>query len=323
MIMKHISILVPETAIPAAIVDPSYMFNAVNEFYKSAGHQPFFQVHLVGHAPEVTLNGGSVIIRPEKLLEDIDKTDLVIIPAISGDMAQSVKLNEVYLPWLHKQYNNGSEVASLCVGAFLLASSGLLDGKSCSTHWLYANDFRNMYPEVHLADDRIITEQNGIYSSGGASSYWNLLLYLVEKFTSKEMAVMASKFFLLDTAKASQLPFSIFKGQKQHGDDLILDVQSFLEDNFQLKLSVDDLSDKYAIGRRTFERRFKKATSNTIVEYIQRIRVEAAKKDLEGGYKNVNEIMYEVGYTDPKAFRDVFKKFCGMTPAEYRDKFRN
>lgn len=320
--MKHISILVPETAIPAAILDPSYMFNAVNEFYKSSGHQAFFQVQLVGHAPEVTLNGGSVIIRPEKMLEDIDKTDLIIVPAISGDMARSVKINEVYLPWLQKHYNNGAEVASLCVGAFLLASSGLLNGKSCSTHWLFANDFRAMYPEVHLADDRIITEQSGIYSSGGASSYWNLLLYLVEKFTSKEMAVMASKFFLLDTAKASQLPFSMFKGQKQHGDELILEVQSFLENNYQLKLSVDDLSDKYAIGRRTFERRFKKATSNTIVEYVQRIRVEAAKKNLESGHKNVNEIMYEVGYTDPKAFRDVFKKFCGMTPAEYRDKFR-
>ncbi|MBL7836138.1 MAG: helix-turn-helix domain-containing protein [Bacteroidetes bacterium] len=320
--MKQVSILVPETAVPAAVVDPSYMFNAVNEFYKSSGHQPFFQVQLVAHAPEVALNGGTVTIKPDKLLSEVVKTDLIIVPAISGDMAQSVKLNEVYRDWIINQYKQGAEVASLCVGAFLLASTGLLDGKTCSTHWLFANDFKQQFPQVKLSDDRVITEQNGIYSSGGASSYWNLLLYLVEKYTSKEMAIMASKFFLLDTAKASQLPFSIFKGQKLHGDELILDVQSFLEDNYQLKLSIDDLSEKYAIGRRTFERRFKKATSNTIIEYIQRIRVEAAKKQMETGYKNVSEIMYEVGYTDPKAFREVFKKYCGMSPAEYKDKFR-
>ncbi len=320
--MKHVSILVPETAVPAAIVDPSYMFNAVNEFYKSAGHQPFFKVNLVGHSPEVVLNGGSVVIKPEKLLSEVSKTDLIIVPAITVNMAQSVKLNEVYKDWIVKQYNNGAEVASLCVGAFLLASTGLLDGKTCSTHWLFVNDFKQQYPNVLLSDDRVITEQNGIYSSGGASSYWNLLLYLVEKYTTKEMAIMASKFFLLDTAKASQLPFSIFKWQKLHGDELILEVQCFLEDNYQLKLGIDDLSEKYAIGRRTFERRFKKATSNTIVEYIQRIRVEAAKKQMELGHKNVSEIMYEVGYTDPKAFREVFKKYCGISPAEYRDKFR-
>lgn len=320
--MKSVSILVPETAVPASVFDPSYMFNAVNEFFKSSGHQPFFDVQLVGHSSSVDLGNGTVTIHPNKLLNEVKKTDLIIIPAISGDMMQAVEKNSIYKDWIMRHHKMGAEVASLCVGAFLLASTGLLDGKSCSTHWLYAKDFRTNFPDVQLCDDRIITEQNGIYSSGGASSYWNLLLYLVEKYTSKEMAVMASKFFLLDTQKASQLPFSLFKGQKDHGDELVLKVQEFLESNYQLKLSVDDLSDKYAIGRRTFERRFKKATSNTLVEYTQRVRVEAAKKMLEGKLRNVNEVMYEVGYTDPKAFRDVFKKYSGMTPMEYKVKYR-
>lgn len=319
--MKHVSILVPETAIPAAIVDPSYMFKAVNEFFKTSGHQPFFDVHLVGLKKEVELNEGSIVIRTDALIQDVKKTDLIIIPAISGDVSIALEKNEGFNEWLVKQHQSGAEIASLCIGAFMLASTGLINGKTCSTHWLFANDFRKMFPEVILSDDKVITEQNGIYSSGGASSYWNLLLYLVEKYTSREMAIMASKFFLLDIEKNSQLPFSIFKGQKDHGDELILSVQEFLENNFQLRISVDDLAEKYNIGRRTFERRFKKATTNTLVEYMQRIKVEAAKKQLENGHKTVNEVMYEVGYTDSKAFRDVFRKNTGMSPVDYRSKY--
>lgn len=319
--MKHVSILVPETAIPAAIVDPSYMFKAVNEFFKTSGHQPFFDVHLVGLKKEVELNEGSIVIRTDALIQDVKKTDLIIIPAISGDVSIALEKNEGFNDWLVKQHQSGAEIASLCIGAFMLASTGLINGKTCSTHWLFANDFRKMFPEVILSDDKVITEQNGIYSSGGASSYWNLLLYLVEKYTSREMAIMASKFFLLDIEKNSQLPFSIFKGQKDHGDELILSVQEFLENNFQLRISVDDLAEKYNIGRRTFERRFKKATTNTLVEYMQRIKVEAAKKQLENGHKTVNEVMYEVGYTDSKAFRDVFRKNTGMSPVDYRSKY--
>ncbi len=178
-----------------------------------------------------------------------------------------------------------------------------------------------MFPEVKLAEDRIITDEKGLYSSGGASTYWNLLLYLVEKYTSREMAIMASKFFLLDIEKDSQLPFRIFKGQKEHKDSLILSAQNFIEENFKDKITIDDLAERFNIGRRTFERRFKKATSNTIIEYVQRVKVEAAKVDLEKGRKTVTEIMYDVGYSDSKSFRDVFKKYAGMSPLDYRNRF--
>src|SRR5262249_14337155 len=211
------------------------------------------------------------------------------------------------------QREAGAEVASLCLGAFLFAATGLLDGKSCSTHWLFVNEFRTMFPDVTLVDDKIITEQNGLYSSGGANSYWNLLLHLVEKYTSREMAIVASKFFVLDIARNSQSPFSIFKGQKIHNDTDIVKTQEFIETRYQDKLSVDELCDTFAIGRRTFERRFKKATNNSVAEYIQRVKIEAAKKQLESGRKTVSEVMYDVGYTDNKAFRDVFKKITSMS----------
>jgi transcriptional regulator GlxA family with amidase domain len=319
--MKKVAILVPETAVPAAIVDPRYMFTAVNEFYRSAGHQPFFDVKLVSMSKTVALNGGLVVIHPELLLEKSGQMDLIIVPALSGNMAEAVKRNRAFVPWILSQYKRGAEVASLCLGAFLLASTGLLNGKTCSTHWLFANDFRNMFPEVDLAADKVITEQHGLYSSGGASSYWNLLLYLVEKYTNREMAVLATKFFQLDIGRQSQSPFMMFRGQKEHEDVEILKAQEFVEKNYRSKINVDELAYRFKIGRRTFERRFKKATSNTPIEYIQRIKIEAAKKQLETGRKTVNEVMYSVGYNDHKAFREVFRRIAGLSPLEYRNKF--
>ncbi|AFK01541.1 transcriptional regulator, AraC family [Emticicia oligotrophica DSM 17448] len=321
--MKTILILVPETAVPAAIVDPRYMFSAINEFYKAAELQPAFDVKLVGLTKEVSLNDGLFSVHPDYTIQNAPKADLIIIPALSGNLQNALQKNEDFTPWIKEQHKNGSEVASLCIGAFLLASTGLLNGKSCSTHWLFANEFRNMFPEIILTDDRVITEQNGIYSSGGASSYWNLLLYLVEKYTNREMAIMASKFFLLEMGRNSQSPFVMFQGQKDHEDKQILQAQEFIEKHYQTKLNVDDLADRFGIGRRTFERRFKKATSNTVIEYIQRVKIESAKKQLESGRKTVNEVMYDVGYTDLKAFRDVFKKIVGMSPIEYRNKYNS
>nr|MBI1231915.1 helix-turn-helix domain-containing protein [Cytophagales bacterium] len=321
--MKNVHILVPETAIPAAIVDPQYMFTAINGFLAAGGQPPFFNVRLLGLTSEVRLNGGLIVVKPDMLLENAEKSDLIIIPAISGDLVAALEKNSALTAWIVARYQEGAEVASLCIGAFLLAATGLLNGKTCSTHWMHAQTFRSMFPEVNLVDDLVISEQNGLYSSGGANAYWSLLLYLVEKYTSREMAIMASKYFLLDMEKTSQLPFSIFKGQKSHGDEGILASQIYLEKYFDQKISVDQLADRYGVGRRTFERRFKKATNNTVVEYMQRVKIEAAKRHLEQGRKTVGEIMYEVGYTDPKAFRDVFKKYTAMSPQDYRNKFKN
>lgn len=319
--MKNIMILVPETAVPAAIVDPRYMFTAVNEFLKGAGKPPLFKVQLVGMTREVRLNDGLFSIHTDLLLSDAKNADLVIVPAVSGDLGHAIALNRDFLPWIREQYAGGAEVASLCLGAFLLASTGLLNGKSCSTHWLFVNEFRHMFPEVWLVDNRIVTDENGLYTSGGASSYWNLLLHLVEKYTDRKTAILASKFFVLDIDRNSQSPFSMFKGQKVHDDGDIAKVQEFIENNFQDRITVDHLSEKFGIGRRTLERRFKKATDNTVTEYVQRVKIEAAKRDFEVTRKNINEVMYDVGYTDTKAFRTLFRKITGLSPIEYRNKY--
>lgn len=319
--MKHVSILVPETAVMAAIADPCYLFSAVNQFLEASGKPALFKVELVGTSKEVLLNNSMFSVHADRLLEDIEKTDLIFIPAISGNIEMALELNKELIPWIVKQHRNGAEVASLCIGAFLLASTGLLSGKKCSTHWLHANKFRTMFPDVELVDGNIITEEQGIYSSGGASSYWNLLLYLTEKYTDRDTAILASKFFAIDIDRESQAAFMMFSGQRDHQDAEIKKAQEFIETNYQDKLTVDQLADKFAIGRRSFDRRFKKATNNTVLEYIQRVKIEAAKRSFEKSLKNINEVMFDVGYTDTKAFRDLFKKITGLTPAEYRNKY--
>ncbi len=319
--MKHVSILVPQSSVIEAIADPRYMFNAVNQFLQSEGKSPLFDVHLVAATPEVKLDNSLFSVHADVLLKDVKKTDLIFIPALSGDIKKAVELNAAMIPWIQEQYKKGAEVASLCVGAFLLAATGLLSGKQCSTHWLFANEFRNMFPDVELVDGSIITEENGLYSSGGANSYWNLLLYLVEKYTNRDIAILASKFFAIEIDRNSQNAFMMFQGQKEHEDGEIKLAQEFIEENYPDKITVDNLADKFAIGRRSFERRFKKATHNTVIEYMQRVKIEAAKRSFESSRKNINEVMFDVGYTDTKAFRTVFKKITGLTPVEYRNKY--
>jgi transcriptional regulator GlxA family with amidase domain len=319
--MKHVSILIPHDAVLASIVDPRILFTGVNDFLAAEGSDPIFNVQLVGLTPEVRLHNGVFTVHSDVLIKDLKKTDLILVPAIGGDMRAAIKKNEEFLPWIIDQYNRGAEVASLCIGSFLLASTGLLDGKECSSHWRQANEFREMFPNVTLVDGRIVTEQQGLYSSGGATSYWNMLLHLVEKYAGRPMAITAAKVYALEIDRKSQSPFIMFNGQKQHEDEPIKQAQEFIEKNINEKISVEELAVKYAIGKRHFIRRFKKATNNTPIEYIQRVKIEAAKKELENSRKTVNEVMYDVGYIDIKAFRTVFKKITGLSPIEYRNKY--
>jgi transcriptional regulator GlxA family with amidase domain len=319
--MKNVSILVPESSVMQAIADPQYLFTAVNQFLTVSGKNPLFNVQLVGLKKEVKLNGGMFSVHTDVQVKDVTKTDLIFIPALFGDLSTAVKKNQNLVPWIVEQYGKGAEVASLCVGAFLLASTGLLNGKKCSTHWGFQQEFKEMFPDVEVVEGSIVTEENRIYSSGGANSYWNLLLYLVEKYTDRETAILASKYFAIDIGRDSQSAFAMFKGQKEHKDFEIKEAQEYIESNFHDKITIDVLADKFGIGRRSFERRFKKATNNTVIEYIQRIKVEAAKRSFETSRKNISEVMYDVGYTDTKAFRDVFKKITGLTPIEYRNKY--
>lgn len=320
--MKHISILVPESAILGSLEGTRQMFTQVNRFMKDKGLAPLFHVQLVGLSHQVNVNGGLFTINVNVLINEVMQTDLIVIPAIDGDMQVALELNKDFIPWIIAQNNKGAEVASLCLGAFLLASTGLLKGKKCATHWMAENAFRTMFPDVQLITEKIITDENGFYSSGGAFSYLNLILYLIEKYAGRDIALLSAKVFAIEIDRHNQLPFTIFQGQKDHDDISIKTAQEFIEKNYQEKITVEQLSSMLAIGRRNFERRFKKATSNTVMEYVQRVKIEIAKKSLENSLKNVTEVMYDVGYIDTKAFRNTFKKITGISPIEYKNKYK-
>ncbi len=317
--MKHVSIIVPQgDSILSSIIGPFKALNAANDYLQKTGRGPMFDIHLVGLSDETKLYGGLFSVHPDTMMNTVKKTDLIIIPALNP---KSLSVNQDFIPWITDQYKRGAEVASLCVGAFLLASTGLIKGKACTTHWMAADAFRQMFPDVKLVPEKIIIDDNGIYSSGGAYSFINLVLHLIEKHCGRDVAVFVSKVLEVEIERKSQSPFTIFMGQKEHEDDPIKKAQEYIESNVAEKISVDYLAGLSLISRRNFERRFKKATANTPVEYLQRVKIEAAKKSLESGRENINEVMYAVGYSDSKAFRTTFKKITGLSPLDYRKKY--
>ena len=319
--MKHISILVPKGAILGSLEGTRQLFTQVNHFFKDRELPLPFQVQLVGLTTATPLTGGLFTAHNHVVFQEVEKTDLIIVPAFDGDIEQALEANKDFIPWIVDQYKKGAEVASLCMGAFILASTGLLKGRKCATHWMAANDFRKMFPDVQLVTEKIITDEHRIYSSGGAFSYLNLILYLIEKYCGRAAAVFCAKSFAIDIDRESQSPFMMFNGQKDHEDESIKKAQVFIEENFHDKITVDGLAEMLALSRRNLERRFKRATSNTVVEYMQRVKIEAAKISLESSRENVNEVMYKVGYTDTKAFRTTFKKITGLSPVQYRSKY--
>jgi transcriptional regulator GlxA family with amidase domain len=278
------------------------------------------EIRIAGFVTDPKSNAGFFSVCPVDI-QEIKNTDLLIIPSLSHDYENVIKKNKELIIWIREQYKAGAEIASICTGAFLLAATGLLDGKTCSTHWNAAIDFKRMFPNIHLQTDKLITAAQGIYTNGGAYSFLNLILFLVEKYFDRETAILCSKVFQIDIERTSQSPFFIFQKQKNHGDELICQAQSYIEENLSEKISFEVLASKLATSRRNFDRRFIKAVGNTPVEYLQRVKVEVAKKTLEKGRKSIFEVMDEVGYSDDKAFREVFKKITGLSPLDYRAKY--
>ena len=320
--MKHLTIVVPEGQNNLSSIVGAYkIFTRANEYWVKAGRAELFRIQLAGISKVVNFYEGLFVVKPHTNIEAISKTDLIIIPSLNHNYEDAVKRNQPLIDWIRSQYETGAEVASICTGAFILASSGLLDGKNCATHWAAADNFKLMFPLVNLQPDQLITDENGIYTNGGAYSFLNLMIYLVEKYYNRQTAIFCSKVFQIEMDRQSQSAFTIFTGQKKHDDEMVKLAQAYIEDKLDEKISVEHLSSHFSVGRRNFDRRFIKATGNTPVEYAQRVKVESAKKTFETSRKTINEVMYAVGYSDVKAFREVFRRITGMSPLAYRAKY--
>jgi transcriptional regulator GlxA family with amidase domain len=324
--MKHLSILVPNEqtnlSTVACIIGALQVFSEANNYLARKDAKAIFKIDLVGTAKNEWLHNNFLSIKHQCVINEIGKTNLIIIPASlvrSYDTASDN--NKLLIDWLKLQYKQGAEIASMCAGSFMLASTGLLAGKACSTHWALSENFRELFPEVKLQTDNLITDEKGIYTNGGAYSFLHLLMYLVEKFYDRQTVIHCAKYFQVDLDRYYQSEFSIFNGHKKHNDEAILEAQKFIEENYQDKISIERLASGLSIGRRNFDRRFIRATGITPLDYLQRVKIEAAKKLFETSRKTVNEIMYEVGYNDAKAFRDVFSRVTGLSPLSYKSKY--
>lgn len=319
--MKTISLLVYEDVVLSALSGPLDILISTNKLLQETGKPPAFQVELVSEKlKNIQLHQPAQFIC-HKTLPEAKRTDLVMAPAFNGNPETVLEKNRALVKWIKAMHEAGAEVASLCYGSYFLGEAGLLNGKPCTSHWMTVENMQLKYPDANVLPDVVITDQEGTYTSGGAFSSLNLILYLVEKFCGREIGVQISKMFSIDMDRVSQAHFSVFRGQRDHEDEEILKAQTFIEQNYDKDISVEQIAEQAHMSRRNFIRRFKKATHNTPLEYLQRVKIEAAKKALEKSAQNISSLMYEVGYNDAKTFRNVFKRFTGLTPQEYRGKY--
>lgn len=197
--MKHISILVPEGENNVSSIVGAYkILNRANHFWKEQQQKESFIIELVGLSRQVSFHNDLFCVKPQKMISAITQTSLIIIPSLNHNFQQAIERNKPLIEWIDTQYKNGAEVASICTGAFLLASTGLLNGKNCSTHWAFENTLKHLFPEVNVQTGTLITDENGIYTNGGAYSFLNLLIYLVEKYFDRQTAIFCSKVFQIE-----------------------------------------------------------------------------------------------------------------------------
>jgi transcriptional regulator GlxA family with amidase domain len=320
--MKTIAILAYEEAVLSSFSGAVDMLQVANGYLQSLGREPFFKIEIVSdRAPNPTRMSAPAQILCSRTLEQARDADIILVPAFNASPDAVLEKNAHIVRWLREQYEAGKEIGSLCFGAYFLAEAGLLEGKQATSHWLALPDMRLRYPNVELLPDVLMTDKDGIYTSGGALLSWNLVLYLVEKFVSRELAIAVSKMFNIDLDKGRQSHFTVFHGQRSHGDEHILNAQNYIESRYGEPISIEQVAAQALMSKRNFIRRFKKATGNTPMEYIQRVKIEAAKKALENSGGDVNSVMYDAGYNDLKSFRKVFRQVTGMTPQDYRRKF--
>lgn len=299
----------------AALLD---VFESVNKFYEQDNNAPFFKISTLTAISGTTPIGDYVA---EPISAD-KKYGLILVPAFScDDLKTAIRNNHSCINWLHRQYAGGAEVASFCTGAFLLAASGLLDQKAATTHINATGEFSAAFPLVNLKPEAVVTEEQGIYTSGGATSTFHLLLRIIENHCGREMAVRIAKYFAIDMDREHQTYFGTFQPRQVHQDELVTKVQQRIKKNYAQVNTIEEIVNDIPASRRNLVRRFKMATGNTPIEYLQKTRIEAAKKCLEQASGGVLEAMISSGYNDQKAFRQLFKKTVGMTPSAYRNKY--
>lgn len=321
--MRKVTILALDHAMAGSVMGPMDIFCQAGltwNYIFGKTPAPLFEVEIVtlGGRPVPSFNGAE--IRPHRAAEDITATDLILVSSFASfdTLAKAEQSGD----WLRKHHDRGAVIGSICLGSFLLAATGLLDGKTATTHWGFVEPFRERFPRVLLRPDKLITDEGSLLCSGACNSYIDLSLHLVERFCGPEVALECSKTLLHDRGRDSQAPYAVHRFRKDHNDQRILEIQCRLEENCGAHYDIELLAKEHGMSRRSFERRFKTATGEPPLLYLQRLRVEVAKQLLESAPQSFNEITFRVGYEDSSFFRKIFRKHTGLSPQDYRRKFR-
>lgn len=255
-------------------------------------------------------------------IEEVEHTDLLLIPTIGGAIEPVLAQSRALLQYIQHHYHAGADVASNCSGAFLLAESGVLNGKDATTHWGYAELFKHKYPLINLQPEKLITQDDRIYCSGGGMAWFDLALLLIERYCGYDVATNTAKAHVLDLARGNQAAYAQVRSKKYHQDQEILACQEWLENHYATPIKIENLAKQFNLAPRTFIRRFKRATDQSPLHYLQSIRIESAKKLLESQSKPAEQITNEVGYDDLSSFTRLFKQHTGLSPSQYRKKFK-
>ena len=321
--MKKVTLLGLYNTMATTLFGPMDIFNQAGRLWQRLDNRPrspYFEVVIASADGQPIRCANNVFVQPHCSIQTIQQTDLLVI-ASATYIDEILEKNPELVPWIRKQYDQGAHVASICTGVFLLAETGLLDGKSATLHWGFTQMFSRRYPRVRLQSDKMILDQGRLYCSAGTNAGLDLSLYLVEKFCGRRAALESAKTMVLDLGRRSQMPYSRLRISTEHGDPTIIKAQKWLEQHLTEPIDYDLLAVKFRTGRRSMERRFKRSTGVTPLGYVQQLRVEKAKHLLEEGDRTFSEITYDVGYEDISFFRKIFIRLTGLRPKEYQQRF--
>ena len=287
--------------------------------------EPRFKVQIA------SLGGGDIrcsnrlMMRAHCDIQDVTECDLLLVPTIGDSIDKVLKQNNGLLPHLVRLANTKADIASNCSGAFFLAEAGLLDHKVATTHWGYANKFKADFPLVDLQENQFVThasdELGSIFCAAGGSAFYDLGLLLIERYCGREISTQMAKTQIIDSKRGNQNSYTNVTLHKSHADQLVKQVQEFIEQNFQQPIQVSSLAAMANITPRTLNRRFQASVAMRPVEYIQAVRIEQAKRLLELGDVSIKSLADQVGYDDISSFTRLFKRATELTPKEYQDKF--
>jgi transcriptional regulator GlxA family with amidase domain len=323
--VKEIAVLLLDQMFSSTAIGPMEVFRHAGSLWNLlTGQQaavPRFRVTTASADGKPVNCDGGIQIRPNISLRDVGKVDLIFIPTTGLSVDDVVERNAPIVPWLQRRSNRGVAVASVCSGVGLVAASGLLDGKRATTHWGLADRFREKYPRVKWMPELMVTEDRGFYCGGGVNASLDLSIYLVERFCGHEIAMQTAKALLIETPRTWQSGFAIVPLKTDHTDDAISSAQEWMHRNFAKTFPLEDPARRVGMSVRNFVRRFKHATGDSPLVYLQKLRIAAAKRMLEADHRSMQEISDSVGYQDIAFFRSLFQRHTGVSPSAYRERF--